>query len=103
MGQTGRRSCRRRRRDASSVGAKNEAPPGGLEPPTFRLTAERANQLRHGGFLVCDNAETNALQKECDVQHDTDEDNVAQVLIRTVIQHLTAHNATGRKATHYAR
>ena len=22
--------------------------PGGLEPPTFRLTAERANQLRHG-------------------------------------------------------
>ena len=25
------------------------APPGGLEPPTFRLTAERASQLRHGG------------------------------------------------------
>ena len=25
-------------------------PPGGLEPPTFRLTAERASQLRHGGF-----------------------------------------------------
>ena len=24
-------------------------PPGGLEPPTFRLTAERASQLRHGG------------------------------------------------------
>ena len=24
-------------------------PPGGLEPPTFRLTAERANRLRHGG------------------------------------------------------
>ena len=22
--------------------------PDGLEPPTFRLTAERANQLRHG-------------------------------------------------------
>ena len=22
--------------------------PGGLEPPTFRLTAERANRLRHG-------------------------------------------------------
>ena len=22
--------------------------PGGIEPPTFRLTAERANQLRHG-------------------------------------------------------
>ena len=26
------------------------APPGGLEPPTFRLTAERASQLRHGGM-----------------------------------------------------
>ena len=27
------------------------APPGGLEPPTFRLTAERASRLRHGGKL----------------------------------------------------
>ena len=28
---------------------KLSASPGGLEPaPTFRLTAERANQLRHG-------------------------------------------------------
>ena len=26
------------------------APPGGLEPPTFRLTAERASRLRHGGI-----------------------------------------------------
>ncbi len=26
-------------------------PPGGLEPPTFRLTAERASQLRHGGLM----------------------------------------------------
>ena len=26
------------------------SPPGGLEPPTFRLTAERANQLRHEGL-----------------------------------------------------
>ena len=24
-------------------------PPGGLEPPTSRLTVERASQLRHGG------------------------------------------------------
>ena len=31
---------------------KNYAPPGGLEPPTFRLTAERASRLRHGGTLV---------------------------------------------------
>uniref|UniRef100_A0A8D8Z5V2 Uncharacterized protein n=1 Tax=Cacopsylla melanoneura TaxID=428564 RepID=A0A8D8Z5V2_9HEMI len=29
---------------------KKNSPPGGLEPPTFRLTAERANQLRHGGM-----------------------------------------------------
>lgn len=28
------------------------APPGGLEPPTFRLTAERASQLRHGGNVM---------------------------------------------------
>ena len=28
---------------------QKETPPGGLEPPTFRLTAERASQLRHGG------------------------------------------------------
>ena len=26
------------------------SPPGGLEPPTSRLTAERASQLRHGGI-----------------------------------------------------
>ena len=32
--------------------AKIYAPPGGLEPPTFRLTAERASQLRHGGLLI---------------------------------------------------
>ena len=27
---------------------KTKTSPGGLEPPTFRLTAERANRLRHG-------------------------------------------------------
>ena len=26
--------------------------PGGLEPPTFRLTVERANQLRHGSCCI---------------------------------------------------
>ena len=31
---------------------KSVTPPGGLEPPTFRLTAERASQLRHGGILA---------------------------------------------------
>ena len=30
---------------------KGSTPPGGLEPPTFRLTAERASQLRHGGLI----------------------------------------------------
>ena len=29
-----------------------KSPPGGLEPPTFRLTAERASQLRHGGMCL---------------------------------------------------
>ena len=28
------------------------SPPGGLEPPTFRLTAERASRLRHGGLIL---------------------------------------------------
>lgn len=38
-------------KDLQEVGKcqKGFAPPGGLEPPTFRLTAERASQLRHGG------------------------------------------------------
>ena len=27
---------------------------GGLEPPTFRLTAEGANQLRHRDTIYCD-------------------------------------------------
>ena len=30
---------------------KKFSSPGGLEPPTFRLTAERANRLRHGDHL----------------------------------------------------
>ena len=30
---------------------KKISPPGGLEPPTFRLTAERASRLRHGGLI----------------------------------------------------
>ena len=35
-----------------SNSCKSNAPPGGLEPPTFRLTAERARQLRHGGNVM---------------------------------------------------
>ena len=51
-------SCRDRQLffTCSSDGKQNVkrvfAPPGGLEPPTFRLTAERASQLRHGGMLT---------------------------------------------------
>ena len=30
---------------------KQLSPPDGLEPPTFRLTAERASRLRHGGLV----------------------------------------------------
>ena len=33
-------------------GQNDIAPPGGLEPPTFRLTAERASRLRHGGMVL---------------------------------------------------
>ena len=33
-----------------AIESKRLAPPGGLEPPTFRLTAERASRLRHGGI-----------------------------------------------------
>ena len=33
-----------------TIQQQNCALPGGLEPPTFRLTAERANQLRHGSW-----------------------------------------------------
>ena len=32
------------------VNFQKGTPPGGLEPPTFRLTAERASRLRHGGM-----------------------------------------------------
>jgi hypothetical protein len=32
--------------------SQKESPPGGLEPPTYRLTAERASQLRHGGIDI---------------------------------------------------
>ena len=38
-----------------------EAPPGGLEPPTFRLTAERASQLRHGGWCKSKVFGTNSI------------------------------------------
>ena len=39
--------------DCAGVGLvlQKDSSPGGLEPPTFRLTAERANRLRHGDML----------------------------------------------------
>ena len=33
---------------------QNAASPGGLEPPTFRLTAVRAHRLRHGDLYKGD-------------------------------------------------
>ena len=35
--------------------AKKHSPSGGLEPPTFRLTVERASQLRHEGLMKAGN------------------------------------------------
>ncbi len=37
------------------VFVKKDPPPGGLEPPTFRSTAERASRLRHGGLDIFKN------------------------------------------------
>ena len=44
---------------------KNSAPPGGLEPPTFRLTAERASRLRHGGKLLYPGQNISAEIEQC--------------------------------------
>ena len=46
--------------DCAGVGLvlQKDSSPGGLEPPTFRLTAERANLLRHG-----DGIRNNLFQK----------------------------------------
>ena len=37
--------------------------PGGLEPPTFRLTVERANQLRHGSCALTKILSTSSFLK----------------------------------------
>ena len=34
--------------DNYNIWKQKESSPGGIEPPTFRLTAERADRLRHG-------------------------------------------------------
>ena len=44
---------------------KNVAPPGGLEPPTFRLTAERASRLRHGGNLLSSQILSRVSKNQC--------------------------------------
>ena len=36
--------------DLHNKGQEKTSLPGGLEPPTFRLTAERASRLRHGSL-----------------------------------------------------
>ena len=43
---------------------KNVSSSGGLEPPTFRLTVERANQLRHE-----DRCERSAFLEPMDLKH----------------------------------
>ena len=45
------------------LGKKIISPPGGLEPPTFRLTAERASRLRHGG--LCSKMLNMGFKKSC--------------------------------------
>ena len=40
------------KRSTPSAPQKAHTPSGGLEPPTFRLTAERANRLRHEGSFA---------------------------------------------------
>ena len=57
---------------------KSKTPPGGLEPPTFRLTAERASLLRHGGrwlvwlyqkqFLFLRTNIFNSNEQNCDLR-----------------------------------
>ena len=44
---------------------KSLPPPGGLEPPTFRLTAERASRLRHGGKLLYPGQNISAQIEQC--------------------------------------
>ena len=41
----------------------NKMHPGGLEPPTFQLTAERIIQSRHGDDVSLDNKEDLILIK----------------------------------------
>ena len=54
-------------------GNKNIAPPGGLEPPTFRLTAERASRLRHGGLVKRDSTflPSDSCEFKCPVREES--------------------------------
>ena len=38
--------------EEKKVKYKNKSSLGGFEPPTFRLTAERASRLRHRDFII---------------------------------------------------
>jgi hypothetical protein len=42
-----------RRIDQAKPTKRMSTPLGGIELPTFRLTAERVSQLRHRGLLIC--------------------------------------------------
>ena len=44
------------------------SPLGGLEPPSFRLTAERASQLRHRGYCKIEHHKLNILLGKIVVQ-----------------------------------
>ena len=46
-------------------------PPGGLEPPTFRLTAERASQLRHGGVAWWEHYSSEIVYDHSEKEHIT--------------------------------
>ena len=52
MHNTATIGIRQEKKDKSLKEKEKRPSPGGLEPPTFRLTAERANRLRHGDLAA---------------------------------------------------
>ena len=46
---------------------KKEPSLGGLEPPTFRLTAERANRLRHRDNCLIAITKSHYIVNDCDL------------------------------------
>ena len=61
----------------SKLGKDKKHPsPGGLEPPTFRLTVERADQLRHGD--MCKQLHVIAYQRD-DIRNEITVDKIVRV------------------------